>query len=94
MLIVDIAHSHVHQSNIGLYHPVSFVNMSVKLGPIHRGSQVLVPKSLEVNMGNLNHGVHGSWDLPLHGMSQVLSLKYDIVAYMATLLGGEAWGLC
>ena len=35
-----------------------------------------------------------TWDLPLHTESRVLSPKYDMDAYMATLLGGEAWDLC
>jgi hypothetical protein len=52
------------------------------------------PKSLEVNPCNLNHWEHGSWDFPLHMGSQVLSPKYDMHAYMATLFEGEAWDLC
>ena len=30
-----------------------------------RGPQVLSPKSLEINLCNVNHSEHGSWDLPL-----------------------------
>ena len=30
----------------------------------------------------------------LKGKSQVLSYEYDMDAYMATLLGSEAWDLC
>ena len=30
----------------------------------------------------------------IHMESQVLSLKIDMDAYMATLFGGEAWDLC
>jgi hypothetical protein len=34
---------------------------------------------------------HEDWDLPLHiGDSQIVSLKCDMDAYMATLFGGEA----
>ena len=68
--------------------------LTVVLGPVHTGSQVLSPKSHEVNLCDLNHWEHGSWDLPLHMGSQVLSLSYDMDAYMATLFGGEAWDLC
>ena len=57
-------------------------------------SQVLILKSLEVNLCNLDHCEHGSWDLPLHMRSQVPSPKYDMDAYMTTLYGGEAWDLC
>ena len=39
--------------------------------PVHTGSQILSPKSLEVNPCNLSHWEHGSWDLPLHTGSQV-----------------------
>ena len=58
------------------------------------GSQVLSPSSIEVDMCNLHGSKHGSWDLPLHIESHVLSAKYDMDAYMATLSGGEAWDLC
>jgi hypothetical protein len=51
-------------------------------------------KSLEVNPCNLNHGEHGSWNLPLHMGSQVLSSKCDMDVHMASLFGGEAWDLC
>jgi hypothetical protein len=64
------------------------------LGLVHMGSQVLSPKSLEVNPCNLNCQDHGSWDLPLDMGSQVLHLDYDMDAYMATFFGGEAWDLC
>ena len=59
------------------------------------GSQALIkPKSLEVNMCNLSHWEHESWDLALHTGSQVLSSGYDMDACMATLYEGEAWDLC
>ena len=38
-------------------------------------------------------GPHENWDLPLHTGLQVLSPKYDMNAYMTTLVGGEAWNL-
>ena len=56
--------------------------------------QALGTKSLEFNPYNLNHWERGSWDLPLHTRFQVLSPKYDMDAYMATLSEGEAWDLC
>ena len=37
---------------------------------------------------------HGSWDLPIHRGSQVLSRKYDIDVYMAILYGGKAHDTC
>ena len=51
------------------------------------------PKSLEVNPCNLSRWEHGSLDLPLHTRSQNLMSKYDMDAYMATFLGGEAQDL-
>ena len=49
--------------------------------------------SHEVNPSNLSRREHESWNLPLHTGSQVLSPKYDMHAYMATLSEGEAWDL-
>ena len=51
-------------------------------GPVHMGSRALSPMSLEVNPCNLNRWERGSWDLPLHMESQVMSPKYDIIAYL------------
>ena len=62
------------------------------LGLLHTGPQV--PSHLRVNPCNLDCWEHGSWDLPLYIGSQVLSPKYNMDAYMATLIGGEAWDLC
>ena len=57
---------------------------------VHKG-----PKSLEVNSCDLSYRERGSWHLLLHTRSQVLlSLEYDVDAYMATLFRGEAWDLC
>ena len=36
------------------------------LGLVHMGSQVLIPKSLEVNPCKLDCREHGSWNIPLH----------------------------
>ena len=71
-----------------------FVTKRAYLRPVHTGSKVLSPYSLEVIPCNLNHWEHGNWDLPLHMDSQVLSPKHDTNAYMATLFGDEAWDLC
>jgi hypothetical protein len=49
-------------------------------------SQVLIPKSLEINPCNLNCREHESWDLPIHIGSQVLRPKYDMDAYMQHFL--------
>ena len=70
------------------------VILAYTLGLGHTGSQVLSPKSVEVNLCNLNHWEHGSWDLPLYTGPVVLSPKYDMDAYMATFFGGEAWDMC
>ena len=59
---------------------------------VHR-SQVLHPDSLEVNPCNLSRWKPG-WDFFISHGSQVLTFKYDVDAYMATLLGGEAQDLC
>ena len=56
--------------------------------------QVLSPSSLEVNPCNLIYEEHGSWDLPIRKGSQVLSHKYDINVYMATLYEGKACDTC
>ena len=56
--------------------------------------KVLSPNSFEVNPSNISRWEHGSWDLSLHTRSQVLSLKYDMNAYMIALFVGEAQGLC
>jgi hypothetical protein len=58
---------------------------------VHTGFQVLSPKSLEDNPCNLNCWWHGSWDLPLHTESQVLSTKYDMDTYRTTFF--KRWGL-
>ena len=55
------------------------------------GSEVLSPKSLEVNPCNLSRRKHGSWDFSTSHGSQVLSPKHVMDAYMAILFGGEAW---
>jgi hypothetical protein len=57
-------------------------------------SQVLISKSLEVYLCNLNRGDHGSWDLPLHLGFQVLNPKYAMDAHMMTFFGAEVWKLC
>ena len=59
------------------------------LRPVHMGRN-----SLEVDPCNLSHWEYGSRDLPLHMGSHVLSAMYDMLAYMAAFLGGEAWDLC
>jgi hypothetical protein len=56
-------------------------------------TEVVGPKSLEVDPCNLSHWEHGSWDLPLHIGSQGLTLKYDMDAYIATFFGDEAWDI-
>ena len=52
------------------------------------------PKSLEVNPCNLNRPLR-EWQLALNNFtrSQVLSLKYDMDAYMTTFFGVEACDL-
>ena len=65
------------------------------LEPVHMGSQVLSPQSLEVNPCNLNSWKHGSWDFTTSHGSQVLGPKYDMDASMTTLLEmTHAWDLC
>ena len=56
-----------------------------KLGltPSHR---VPSPKSHEVNPCNLNCWEHGSWDLPLHTRSQVLSSRLQWGQFMQSQL--------
>ena len=46
-------------------------------GKVYEGSQVLSPKSLEVNPCNLIHWEHGSWDFPFSHKVSVVSLKYS-----------------
>ena len=47
-------------------------------GSVHMGSEVVSLKSLKVNLCNLNRWEHGSWDLPLHMGSLILSPMYDM----------------
>ena len=63
------------------------------LGPIHMVSQVLSPKSLVVNQ-TIQSLPLVAWKLGLTISHGVPSPKYDIDAYIATLFGGEVWGLC
>ena len=61
-----------------------YPNQSVA-GPVHTGSQVLSPASLEVHPCNLNHQeCMKVWDLSLHTGSLVQRSKYDVDAYVAT----------
>jgi hypothetical protein len=52
---------------------------SSNFGPVHMGSQVLGPKSLEANPCNLTRWEHGD-------VTWVLSPKYDVGPYMTSLL--------
>ena len=52
---------------------------------VHTKFQVLGCSLLQVNPCNLNHLEHGSLDIPLHMGSQVLSHRYYMDDYMATL---------
>ena len=56
-------------------------------------SQILSLNIREVNLCNLMHWEHGSWDVPLHTESWILSLKGDMKAYMATFFGDKVWDL-
>ena len=56
------------------------------------GSQVLNPKSLEVNM--CKSLSLRAWKLGLITSHGVPSPKYDMDVYTATLYGGEARDLC
>ena len=65
--------STVERMKVGIYHFTwgqsmqSQPSRTWKLGlTTSHGSQVLSPKSHEVNPCNLNRQEHGSWDLPLH----------------------------
>jgi hypothetical protein len=49
------------------------------------GSQVLSPKSLEVNLFNFSRQEHGSWDLSFRSGSQVLS--YVVIMWLLFLIG-------
>ena len=69
--------------------PKALTQRRLFMGPLYTG-----PKSLKVNSWNLSRWEHGRWDLPLHMGSQVISPKYDVDAYMATLFGGKTWDLC
>jgi len=84
---------HNDPNNASRYTPTSVMSPPL-LGPVHMGPQAINSKSLEVNLCNLSHWEHQSWDLSLHMGSHVLSPKYDMDVYMATFLGGEAQDLC
>ena len=50
---------------------VGELEVSTDLGSLHARSEVLRPKIFKVNLCNLSRLEHGSWDLPLHMVSQV-----------------------
>ena len=58
------------------------------LVPVHMGSQVLSPSSLEVNMCDLSRWEHRSWHLSLHTGSQVL-ISYSSLE--VTLCNPSRW---
>ena len=58
--------------------------------PVHTRFQVLSPNSLEVNMCNLTHREHGSWDLPIHMISQV---QVPSMTWVSTWQHFWRWGL-
>ena len=59
----------------------------VILGPIHMESQVTWGQSMQSQPLR-------AWKLGFTISHVFLSLKYDMDAYMATLIGGKAWDLC
>ena len=56
------------------------------LGPLHMGSHCHLRSIRAIS------AVESAWKL--HTGSHVLSPKYDMDAYMATVSGGETWDLC
>jgi hypothetical protein len=84
-----------YHSNIGIYIIVvgglgmSTLENGGLQGLAHMASQVLSPKSLEVNP--CNPICLRARESELHTRSQVISPKYDMDTYMATPFGGEAW---
>ena len=61
-------------------------SLHVKRWQQNKGRFTWGPKSFEINMCNHIHCEHGSWDLPLHTWSQILSLKYGMDAHMTNFL--------
>ena len=61
---------------------------------ILEGSGLNICPTRLLYMSFINCGSRDQNQGPIHTGSQVLSPKYDMDAYMATLFEGEAWELC